>query len=232
MLKKRGIRQPFSTGEYNKSNDKEQWIRITQGCPHGCPFCYEPKEMVVFPIPKIVRNEVKIMDMNLLSHPEAIRIIKELGIQRVNGKVISYQLICGIDYRFLTSEIAEELKKARFSNLRIAWDWYYQDQFKIKKAIEKLKKVGYQSKDIQIFMICNWEIPFSECIKKLNLCKYWRVQVADCYFDGQVSPKIEPIGWRVEEIKTFRQEVRKHNQLVNFLVDPELAKYANQLSLT
>ena len=219
---KRGIRQSYSVGPYNKFDDKEQWIRISQGCPHHCPFCYEPQEKQWFGIPQIVRNDVHIMDMNLLSFPDAAGTIWQLGLKRVNEKVIRYTLVCGIDYRFLTKEIATYLRGSRFYDLRIAWDWWYSDQFKVKNAVKMLQATGYGPKELQIFMICNWEIPYAECLKKLELCKYWNVQVIDCYLDGQTSPDIEPIGWTKGEIVDFRAKVRKHNQLVNFHIDPEL----------
>lgn len=213
----------YSYGPYNKVNDNEQWIRLTEGCPHNCPYCYEPKEIKIFDIPEIVRNKVKIMDMNLLCKGDfAENIIFELGRKKANGKVIKYELICGIDYRFLSSGIANALYYNRFVNIRIAWDWWYKDQFEIKKAIDLLLKSGYKPKDIMIFMVCNWKIPYIENCKKLDLCKVWNVQVSDCYFDNQVSPNIKPIHWEARGIKAFRKSVRKHNQLVNFKVDPEI----------
>ena len=63
---------------------------------------------------EIVRNQVKIMDMNLLCKPQAWDIINDLGNVRVNGRVVEYELICGIDYRFLTERIAKALKRSRF----------------------------------------------------------------------------------------------------------------------
>jgi len=212
----------YSLGEYNKSNDIEQWIRITEGCPHNCPYCYEPQEIKIFSIPEIIRNKVKIMDMNLLCKEEAIHIIRELGEKRVNEKVVYYECICGIDYRFLTQEIANELKKARFKNIRIAWDWYYADQFRVKKGMDFLIKAGYKPDDMQIFMICNWKIPYKECCQKVDLCKVWNIKVTDCYFDNQTSPNIKPIEWTEEEIRSFRKMCRKHNHLVNFKCDPEI----------
>lgn len=211
----------YSLGSYDKSNKTEQWIRITEGCPNQCPYCYEPKKLKIFGIPKIVRNDVKIMDMNILCKQEALDIINELGNKRVNGKVVRYELICGVDYRFLTWELAKALHDARFRNIRIAWDLEYKEQMKIRDAIEKLTHRGYQSGDIMVFMICNWKIPYEENCKKLDLCKIWRVKVGDCWFDNQTSPNIQPIHWSDKEIKSFRKKVRKHNQLVNFGVDPE-----------
>jgi hypothetical protein len=225
---KRGICQSYSVGPYNKSNDTEQWIRISQGCPNNCEFCYEPPEEKVFPVPEIIRNNVKIMDMNLLSKPIAFQVIKELGKRRVDKRVIHYELVCGIDYRYLTMELADALYESRFKNIRLAWDFGFGDQYKISDAIDLLLEAGYRPKKIMVFMICNWQISFEVCQKKAYLCAIWNVKISDCYFDGQTSPNIEPIGWTAEEIKMFRYGVRKHNQMVTFGIDPEVKRDKHQ----
>ena len=48
----------------------------------------------------------------------------------LNKKKINYEFICGIDYRFLTPELAIALKP-RVKKIRLAWDWGYKDQLKI-----------------------------------------------------------------------------------------------------
>ena len=223
-VQKHGIIVPNSYGPYNKVDDTEQWIRISEGCPNNCAFCYEPTEEKVFLIPPIVRRKVKIMDMNILSKYGVVHELRKFGNVRVDGRVVYYELVCGIDWRFLTLEISQELKAARFKNIRLAWDFGVKDQMKISNAINRLKIAGYNRKEITVFMICNWEIPFREAVKKLLVCGRWGVKVADCYFDGQTSPNIEPIGWTGEEIKLFRFMVRKHNQIQNFGIDPEAVK--------
>jgi hypothetical protein len=215
------LAKPYSLGSYNKFDEKEQWIRITEGCPHHHEFCYEPIEIKVFPIPEIVRNKVKIMDMNLLCKSQALEIITELMLKKVNNKVIYYELICGIDFRFLDQGLAYALHNARFKNIRIAWDFGFEDQYKIKDAIKMLLNAHYKPNDITIFMICNWKISYETCMAKMDLCKVWNVKIADCYFDNQLSPNIKPVGWDPKQIKSFRKSVRKHNQLVNFKIDPE-----------
>ena len=224
------LSKPYSYGVYNKFNNNEQWIRITEGCPNNCPFCYEPQEYKIFNIPEIVRNDVKIIDMNLLCKPEAREIINTLGKTLVNNKVVQYELVCGIDYRYLSQWLADDLKKARFKNIRLAWDFGYRLQKKIKQAIDTLLKAGYKTTDITVFMVCNWQIPCIDNFKKMDLCKVWNVKIADCWFDNQLSPNIKPIHWTVQEIKTFRKKVRKHNQLVNFKIDPEF-KEENQIRI-
>ena len=176
----------------------------------------------MFGIPEIIRNKVKIMDMNLLSKPQALDIIKDLGKIKVDGKAVYYELVCGIDYRYLTALIARALKKSRFKNIRLAWDYGLADQYKILDAINLLHGEGYKQKDLMIFMICNWQIPFNICLKKMYLCAVWGIKVSDCYFDGQVAPRIKPLGWTAEEIHRFRAMARKHNQYVRFGIDPEV----------
>ncbi|MFH1638383.1 MAG: hypothetical protein ABIB71_08210, partial [Candidatus Woesearchaeota archaeon] len=64
-------------------------------------------------------------------------------------------------------------------------------------------------------------ISFTECCQKLDILKVWGVQVSDCWYDNQTFPKVKPIGWLEHECKMFRRKCRKHNQLVNFGIDPE-----------
>jgi hypothetical protein len=215
----------YSTGQQNTIVDEFQMFRLSEGwCPHNCPWCREPKEAIPkkeYEIPEIVRCDVRIIDMNLLASPHALEKIQAFKDIRVNGKVVYPWLECGLDFRFLTPEIAEALKVSRFIKIHFAWDWRYSDQKRIKKAVDILKKVGY--KDLSIFMICNHPaVSYGENCLKLELCKYWNVKVNDCWFDNQVSPDIEPIAWERDRIIKFRSAVRKHNQIVNFGIDPEL----------
>jgi hypothetical protein len=218
------LRKPYSYGPYNRVRGKEQRIRITEGCPNNCPQCYEPTEIKVFEIPEIVRNKVSISDMNLLCKPEALSIIEDLGSRRVKNKVVEYELICGIDHRFLTQEIADALYRNRFRRMRLGWDGPYSDQIRIKKAIGMLLKAGYKRYDIMVFMVCNYRTSFEECLLKMDLCKVWNVKIADCYFDGQVMPHVIPIFWSGPEIQEFRAKTRRHNHLVNFGIDPTILK--------
>jgi len=228
------IQKPYARGSYNKVDDTEQWIRISEGCPNNCPYCRETKEcgtepIYLFPIPQIVRNKVKIMDMNLMYKPSCIDILNNLGFQRVNNKVVYYELICGIDYRYMTIEKAKALKINRFKNIRLAWDYSLYYQMKIKDCINMLFKAGYRAKTISCFILCNWLIPYEECLRKLDLLKIWNIKVNDCWFDNQLSPNIEPIHWTKDQIKDYRSKCRKHNQMLLFGIDPELKKTVKDL---
>ena len=216
------LRKPYAYGSYNKIKGNKQAIRITEGCVWNCSPCHEPTEIKIFGIPKIERNYVLIFDMNLLCKKEALQIIEDLGKIKVNNKVVYYELVCGVDYRFLTEELAEALYTNRFKRIRYAWDSRYNEQKKIKKGLDLLLKAGYKNNDIMIFIICNYLIAMTECDLKLDLCKVWNVKACDCYFDGQVMPNVIPMYWSMKDITYFRSKVRKHNQLVNFKIDPEV----------
>ena len=51
---------------YNKIDESEQWIRLSDGCYRNCWNCYCPKEVVSYSLPEIKRNKVVILDMNYL----------------------------------------------------------------------------------------------------------------------------------------------------------------------
>lgn len=217
------LKKPYSYGRYNVVRGNRQRIRWSEGCVNNCPNCYEPTEIAIFGLPSLVRNIVEFSDMNPLCKPESLAMIRELEYLRVNGKVIKFEFICGIDYRFLTQDLANALHRSRFKNIRLAWDSPYSNQRKVKKAIELLLKAGYHRKDIMIFLLCNYRIvDYEEQCLKLDLCKVWNVKACDCYFDGQIGSKIISVYWEGWQIKTFRRKTRKHNQIVNFGIDPEV----------
>jgi len=206
---------------HNVIKGDRQRIELSRGCPHNCPFCYEPQELEVFPIPRIERNYVEILDMNFLYQPDVAKRIQALGKIRVNSKVIYYELVCGLDFSLLTLEIAKNLKQSRFVKIRMAWDWFLEDQYRIKDAIKMLLESGYKRADISLFMITNWTIPKSECEKKLDLMKIWNVKVCDCCYDGGYRHAI-PERWTASELKEFRAKCRRHNLLVLFGIDPNV----------
>lgn len=218
----------YTTGSYSKSNEIEQWIRITDGCVNNCEYCYCPTELKIFGIPEIIRNKVKIMDMNLLSQPFCKEIIKKLGSKKVNNKTVYYELICGVDYRFLTQEISDLLKENHFINIRFAWDYSFTQQKLIKRCYNFLLKSGYKPKTLSCFVLCDWKNSYEDNLKKLDLLKVWNVKINDCWYDNTVSPNFQCNYWNLEQCKSFRSKCRKHNQLVLFGLDPELKEVEKQ----
>lgn len=214
------IHTTYGKRQYNYVKGERQRIELHRGCPHGHEYCYEPKICEDFPIPELVKNYVEILDMNLLARKDALQIIRELRSKRVNDKLVQFEVVCGFDFRFLTQEIATQLVASRFVRPRLAWDGPFSDQYKIKDAISYLLKAGYKPKEISLFMIVNWKIPYRECLRKLDLMKVWNVKVCDCCYDGGYK-HATPTFWNGEQLEKIRRICRKHNQLVLFGIDPQ-----------
>jgi len=214
----------WGKSQYNAVKGNVQRIELHRGCPWAeeHDYCYAPKDFIDFPIPEIIKNQVQILDMNFLVRKDALEIIKKLGKIRVEGKVIHYELVCGIDFRLITQEISDALKESRFVRPRLAWDGPLTEQYKIKDAIQILEKTGYKRNEIMLFMIVNWRIPYTECLRKLDIMKVWNVKVCDCCYDGGYKVAI-PEYWTLEEMEDIRLKCRKHNQLVLFGIDPQIS---------
>lgn len=191
-----------------------QKIKLTDGCPNNCAFCYEPKvEPKYYDPPVILDKEIQILDMNFLSNPNALDYLREFPKAK-------YELVCGVDYRLMTPNIARLFKLGGFIKMRWAWDYNFSQQKKHQEVWKMFVNAGYKSEELSVFMIVNWKIPYVECCQKLDLLKVWNVKVNDCCWDGGYK-LAKPIYWKPEHIKKFRKMCRKHNQLVRFKIDPE-----------
>jgi hypothetical protein len=214
------LRTTYGKPQYNYVKGDRQRIELHRGCPWQHEYCYEPKTDEDFPIPILVKNYVEILDMNFLARRNIYELIYQLEKVRVQGKRVRFEAVCGFDFRFLTLNIADALKRANFVRPRLAWDGSFSDQMKIKDAVQKLMKVGFKNNDILLFMIVNWKVSYAECLRKLDLMKVWNVKVCDCCYDGGYK-YATPTFWTREQLVKFRRICRKHNQLVLFGIDPQ-----------
>lgn len=234
-----------------------QIIHSSRGCDRRCSFCGAWKIEPKVKFKKSIKDEIKFRktvfyDNNFLANPYIDNILQELSFLKKKKQILWCESQSGFDGRVLLEKphLAKMLKEAGFRYTRIAWDWYYSEYSIIEKQISLLKNAGYNSKDIFIFMLYNWEIPFVEMEQKRVKCCDWKVQIADCRyrplyqtFDYYNSKKrnsnrdyyIHP-NWTDEEVKQFRKNVRRQNicvrQDVSFysrkLENKELSKEQTQ----
>lgn len=221
-----------------------------RGCIRRCKFCgvwkvepkliYKKSSNIINEIISVGKNKVIFLDNNFFANPYKKEILKELADLRIGGKPVIFESQSGFDGRLLENdtELAILLKKARFQNVRIAWDNSVKDASSIKKQINLFKNAGYPVKDISIFMLYNFEIPYEEMIKKYNYCKKWGVQVSDCryrpieaIFDNY-NPNLSKRGqtkedyyihsvsrWTDRKIRMFRKKIREHNIEIRYARD-------------
>lgn len=212
-----------------------QIIHTTRGCPRKCDFCGTWKIEPEFLSKKSIRNDIKqkklvFYDNNLLMNPYIEDILAELVDLKKKKEILWCESQSGFDGRILLKKpyLASMLKQAGFRYPRIAWDWGYKEQHSIEKQINVLIKAGYQSKEVFVFVLYNWDIPFEEMEEKRIKCWDWKVQIADCRYRplnqlydnynprvvGQTSEDYyihEKSGWTDELVKQFRKNVRRQN---------------------
>lgn len=212
-----------------------QIIHASRGCARKCDFCGTWKIEPIFIPKKSIKNEIKFKkivfyDNNLLMNPYIDEILEELINLKKEKKILWCESQSGFDGRILLkkSYLAKKIKEASFRYPRIAWDWQYKDCNDIEKQINILKEAGYPSKEIYIFMIYNWNIPFKEMEMKRIKCWEWNVQIADCryrpldqLYDNYNGRKIgqtlenyyihEKVGWTDILVKQFRKNIRRQN---------------------
>jgi hypothetical protein len=209
-----------------------QIIHSTRGCPRHCKFCYTWKVEPNFASKPSIKNEIcsnKLIfyDNNLLMNEHIDKLLKEISELKHNGKMVRCEAQSGFDGWLLEErpELAIALKKARFDNPRIAWDGNYSQWSRTEKHIQILGNAGYHGKDIYVFMIFNWDIPFLEMEKKRLKCWEWKVQITDCRyrpitqpydnFNSRIPQTPEDYfihqKWSDAEVKQFRRNVRRQN---------------------
>lgn len=223
-------------------------------CTRKCGFCgtwkIEPNREdkataeLITELKAIGKSRVIFFDNNFLENKQIKQILEELAVLRINNKPVIFESQSGFDGRFLEedSELAKLLKKARFQNVRIAWDNAVSDSSSIKKQIDSLTDAGYKAKDISVFMIYNFNIAFEDMLRKLTYCKEWGVQITDCRFrpldvtnddfkpykfkEGQSDDEYyihKKAGWTDRKIRDFRKSVREHNIWVRYAKDKGLS---------
>lgn len=217
-------------------------IHAMRGCIRRCKFCgvwkIEPRmvckkpQEVIDEILAVGENKVIFYDNNLLANPHIENILKMLVGLKVNGKPVVFESQSGLDGRLLekSPELARLIEQVRFRNVRVAWDHGLDDARSIKKQLTYLIDVGYLAKDLSVFILYNFDLPYRDILKKIRYCKKWGVQVTDCRYRplDSTSDNYDPRAWRIGQtaeeyyihrkgswtdakIRDVRKRVRRHN---------------------
>jgi len=211
-----------------------QILHAQRGCFRKCEFCgtwkIEPEVQYLDSIRDMIfKRNIIFYDNNFLDNPNIHEILDEL-IELKKDRIISWcECQSGLDGRIITTDVTlpHKLKKAGFRNLRIAWDSIFSEYSKIRKQLNCLTNNSklYKEKSIEIFMLYNWDISFTEMEKKRAKCFEWGVQISDCRFRsldqkidnykprklGQTDDYYIHPNWNDFLIKQFRRNVRRHN---------------------
>lgn len=232
-----------------------QVVHASRGCIRRCKFCYthviEPdfvgkcsilpeiievdgkklmSELIESDEYVVKRKGLVFYDNNFLANEGIDDLLKELVQLRKKKQIAWCESQSGFDGRILMNrpDLAKLLKKANFRVPRIAWDWGYEKKENIAKQVRILRRAKYNPKDIFVFMIYNWNIPFLEMEQKRIQCFKWGVQISDCRYRpiDRLSERYSPSrreqtskdyhihkqsGWDDYLVKQFRRNVREQN---------------------
>jgi len=212
-----------------------QILHAQRGCFRRCKFCgtwkIEPIEIYESSIKnKIFKEKIVFYDNNFLRNPHIHNILDELIELKKKRKIKWCESQSGFDGRLLIKEpiLIKKLKLAGFRNIRIAWDGPYKEKESIKEQIEILTygKDSFKRKELEVFMLYNWDISFDEMELKRVKCFKWGVQIADCRFrpldqefDYYNPRKLNQTNkdyhihkdWTDILVKQFRRNVRRQN---------------------
>ena len=233
-----------------------QIIHTSRGCIRQCGFCgtykIEPEWLCKSTIKKeIEKNQenyynlkkkhlkkIIFYDNNLLANEHIENILNELIELKKEKKITYVESQSGFDGRILRKKphLAKMLKDAGFKNPKIAWDYGIKQAPKIKEQIDLLIDAGFAAKEISIFMIYNYELPYEEMEDKRQQCAEWNVQITDCRYrpldaedDNYSSYKRKQNSddyhihkesdWTDEKVRKFRRNIRRHNICMRHEVD-------------
>lgn len=230
-----GCSPDYTLLDGNPTRVDYQIIHASRGCTRKCDFCGTWKIEPVFEtessiIDKIIKRKIVFYDNNFLANPHVKKILEELIELKREKRILWCESQSGFDGRMLlvNPELGRMIREAGFRYPRIAWDGGYKEHRRIKKQADILIDAGYSSKDLSIFMLYNWKLPFKEMEKKRVKCWDWQVQVADCRYRplDQTFDRFNPrmvkqtghdyhihssSGWTDALIRQFRKNVRRHN---------------------
>lgn len=225
-----------------------QILHASRGCTRKCGFCgtykIEPDWLCKKSIKEeILRNQeylynkkktnlkkIIFYDNNLLANENIENILNDLIELKKDKKINYVESQSGFDGRVLRQNphLAKLLKKAGFKNPKIAWDHSVKEAPLIKEQKDLLIEAGFLPKEISIFMIYNYKIPYEEMEEKRVKCAEWGVQITDCRYrpldaeDDNYSPYKKEQGtedyhiheesdWTDAKVRKFRRNIRRHN---------------------
>lgn len=130
----------------------------TRGCVRKCAFCAVPKlegkisgpGRLVAPLVDGKHRKAVLWDNNILGVPNWRDIVEEL-----RGLNLEVDFNQGLDARFITPEVAQELSKIRIRPIRMAYD-IPNERKALERAIPALVDAGFSRSHIHVYTLYNF----------------------------------------------------------------------------
>lgn len=165
----------------------------TRGCFRDCPFCIVPRkegQLKPHQHPEEFHDDrfqtCYIMDNNILGSPSEWW--KSVFSWFIDQGVIM-RADQGFDIRILNKEMAGYLKDIKIQNLKFAWDNPNEEE-QIQNGIQLLKEVGIRLRNVQFFVLTNFNTTLEEDLYRCSKLKEWGTNPYIMIFEKEKAPKI------------------------------------------
>jgi len=183
----------FIKPDYDLYPSKYSLGYTTRGCIRQCPFCIVPiKEGMIrkhqhpsdFHDDRF--NRCVILDNNFFASPtkwwkDVLSWFRDQGI--------IFDANQGLDIRILNEEMINYLSEVKLQSLRFAWD-NIEDEPIIEKKIELLKSLKIRMKDIQFYVLTNFNTTLEQDLYRCYKLKEWGVSPYVMIYNKANCPNI------------------------------------------
>lgn len=144
---------------------------ITRGCPNNCPFCIvsQKEGRISRKVADLSewwdgQKNIELMDANILACKDRRHLLNQLSDSK--AKINFSQ---GLDARFITEDVAEQLSTINKSRVHFAFD-LMKNKEKIKNGLEFYKKHNNDNeRDIIVYMLTNFNTTIKEDLERIKI---------------------------------------------------------------
>jgi hypothetical protein len=165
---------------------------LTRGCPNDCGFCLvSAKEgrcsLKVADLSEFWNGQkyIKLLDPNLLACKERVDLINQLA---ESGAHVDFTQ--GLDARFITANVAEQLKRVKVERVHFAFD-FIKNETAIIQGLNTYKQIcNTRERDAIVYILTNYDTTFDEDMYRINAVKKCGFQPDVRIYRKPTAPRI------------------------------------------
>ena len=165
---------------------------LTRGCPNNCPFCIVSKKegrksVKVADLNEFWRGQknIDLLDPNLLACADRKDLLQQLID---SGARVNFNQ--GLDARFITDEVAEQLSQINISRVHFAFD-LMKNKEQIAKGLECwARHTKWNFRDQIVYILTNYNTTFDEDMERITIVRNLGFNPDVRIYRKQTAPKI------------------------------------------
>lgn len=161
---------------------------LTRGCPRGCPFCIvKAKEGQTHSVAELGefwrgQREIVLLDPNITASKDCAKHFDSLIRSKAN---INFSQ--GLDVRFMTEDLADQLNQMNTKMIHFAWDNYeFETYEKLKKIRPLLNKC---ERNVRVYVLTNFNTTTEQDLERIYKLKELEYDPFVMIYDKPNAPK-------------------------------------------